>query len=251
VTAPTTTAAATSPEAVLSARGLRKRFGAVAVLDGVDLEVAAGEVVGIVGPNGAGKTTLLDLLGGALAADGGTVRIGGHDAAAGSARRCRQGLGRTHQIPRPFTGMTVFENVLVGALARGGRSGDAYGPALAALDRAGMAALANRPAAGLGLLDRKRLELARALSTGPRVLLLDEVAGGLTDAETDELVVLVRRLAAEGIGVVWIEHIVHVLVRAVDRLVCLAGGRVVADGDPHEVIGDPAVVRAYFGGRVD
>jgi branched-chain amino acid transport system ATP-binding protein len=250
-TAGTRAAGARATGAALSARGLRKRFGAVTVLDGVDLDVGAGEVVGVVGPNGAGKTTLLDLLGGALPAGGGTVRIGGDDAAAGSADRCRQGLGRTHQVPRPFTGMTVFENVLVGALARGGRPAGAYGPALAALERTGMAALANRPAAGLGLLDRKRLELARALATGPRVLLLDEVAGGLTDAETDELVVLVRRLAGEGIGVVWIEHIVHVLVRAVDRLVCLAGGSVVADGDPHEVIRHPAVVRAYFGGTVD
>lgn len=236
---------------LLAARGLRQSFGAVTVLDGVDLQVGAGEVVGVVGPNGAGKTTLLDLLAGALPLQAGTVRLAESDvSASGPAARCRTGIARTHQVPRPFGGMTVFENAMVAALAPGGTQPAAVARALEALDRAGLAAQANRPAGSLGLLDRKRLELARALASAPRVLLLDEVAGGLTDAETEDIVTLVRRLAGDGLGVVWIEHIVHVLVRAVDRLVCLAGGAVVADGDPREVIERPAVRAAYFGGAV-
>lgn len=236
---------------LLSASGLRQSFGAVAVLAGVDLRVDAGEVVGVVGPNGAGKTTLLDLLAGALPLQAGTVRLAEADvSAAGPAARCRSGIARTHQVPRPFGGMTVFENAMVAALAPGGTQQAAAARAFDALDRAGLAGQANRAAGALGLLDRKRLELARALALAPRVLLLDEVAGGLTDAETEDVVTLVRRLADDGLGVVWIEHIVHVLVRAVDRLVCLAGGVVVADGDPAEVIEHPAVRSAYFGGAV-
>ena len=216
---------------LLTAHGVRQSFGAVTVLAEVALRVDAGEVVGVVGPNGAGKTTLLDLLAGALPLQAGAVRLAEADVSAtGPAARCRAGIARTHQVPRPFGGMTVFENAVVAALAPGGGRRAATARAVQALDRAGLIEQANRPAAALGLLDRKRLELARALATAPRVLLLDEVAGGLTDAET--------------------EHIVHVLVRAVDRLVCLAGGVVVADGDPREVIDLPAVRAAYFGGGV-
>jgi len=166
----------------------------------------------------------------------------------GAAQRCRLGVGRAHQVPRPFGGMTVFENVLVGAATGGRRRGaQAYERSIEALELARLAELANRRAETLGLLDRKRLELARALATDPRVLLLDEIGGGLTDAEAVELVATIKELRARGIAVVWIEHIVHVLVQVVERLVCMDAGRVIADGEPQAVMRDARVVDAYLG----
>jgi branched-chain amino acid transport system ATP-binding protein len=237
--------------ALLAATGLEKRFGALSVLAGVDFRVAPGEAVGIVGPNGAGKTTLLNVLAGALRADRGSISFAGEDVTRlDVAARCRRGIGRSHQIPRPFGGMTVFENVLVAAQAGAGLSGEAAeGEALAALERSGMMALANRRAASLGLLERKRLELARALATRPRLLLLDEIGGGLTDAEAAGLVATIRTLLAEGIAIVWIEHIVHVLVQVITRLVCMDQGRVLAEGAPEEVLNDAAVIDAYLGSK--
>ncbi|MDX6570031.1 MAG: branched-chain amino acid transport system ATP-binding protein, partial [Gaiellales bacterium] len=177
-------------EPILAAVGVRKRFGALAVLDGVDFRLQAGEAVGIVGPNGAGKTTLLNVLAGSLRATEGTIRFRGSDISrASSARRCALGIGRAHQIPRPFGGMTVFENLFVGAATGGRRRGQqAYDRCIDALERCDLVDVANRRAESLGLLHRKRLELARALATGPTVLLLDEIGGGLTDAEASELV---------------------------------------------------------------
>ena len=168
--------------AVLAAVDIRKRFGALPVLGGVDLELQAGEVVGVVGPNGAGKTTLLNVLAGALAPDQGSITFRGRDVTQkNAAERCKLGVARTHQVPRPFTGMTVFENVLVAATAGGSKRGpDAYELCLRVLDQCGLKHLANRRAEGLGLLQRKRLELARALAVEPTVLLLDEIGGGLT-----------------------------------------------------------------------
>jgi len=234
---------------LLAAVGVRKRFGALVVLDGVDFSVAAGEAVGIVGPNGAGKTTLLNVLAGSVRPNGGRVELAGADVTrTGAAQRCRLGIGRAHQVPRPFGGMTVFENAFVGSATGGGRRGTAaYEHCIEALELCGLADRANRRAETLGLLDRKRLELARALATGPSVLLLDEIGGGLTDAEAVELVATVNELLGRGIAVVWIEHIVHVLVRVVGRLVCMDAGRVIADGDPHEVMRDARVVDAYLG----
>jgi len=236
-------------EPILAAVGVRKRFGALVVLDGVDFAVAGREAVGIVGPNGAGKTTLLNVLGGSLRPTAGRVELEGADVTRlGAAQRCRRGIGRAYQVPRPFSGMTVFENVYVGAATGGGRRGsEAYGRCADALELCGIADRANRRAETLGLLDRKRLELARALATDPRVLLLDEIGGGLTDAEAVDLVATVNELRARGIAVVWIEHIVHVLVQVVERLVCMDAGRVIADGDPHEVMQDARVVDAYLG----
>ena len=236
-------------EALLVAEGLDKRFGALQVLDAVTVSVPAGSAVGIVGPNGAGKTTLLDLLAGALRPDHGRVLLAGRDVSSlGAAGRCRLGIGRTHQIPRPFTGMTVFENVLVAAAMGGGlRGGAAQERALEALTMTGMLELANRRADTLGLLDRKRLELARALATGPSLLLLDEIAGGLTEPETHALVEHIQQLHARGLTIVWIEHVVHALLRVAQRLICLAGGRIIADGEPQTVMRDPAVIDAYLG----
>jgi len=229
-----------------------KRFGRVVIAEDLSLAVGPGETVGIVGPNGAGKTSLFGLISGDLAPGGGEVRFDGRtvtrlDAAA----RCRLGIGRTYQVPRPFGDMTVFENVLVAAQQGGGlRRRASYAAAVAALDRTGMSGQANMPAERLGLLQRKRLELARALATQPSLLLLDEVAGGLTDPEVAQLVEIVRGVNAEGTAVIWIEHVVRALTPVVGRLMCLAGGVFVGDGDPDTVLADPAVREVFLGTEV-
>lgn len=234
---------------VLTASGIRKRFGALVVLDDVTFALGAGEAVGIVGPNGAGKTTLLNVLAGSLRPSAGRVSFQGHDVTPASAdQRCRHGIARAHQVPRPFGGMSVFENVFVAAEAGGGvRGGEATERSLGVLETCHLLELGNRRAESLGLLHRKRLELARALATDPVALLLDEIGGGLTDAEAAELVETIKGVHARGIAIVWIEHIVHVLVQVVTRLVCMDAGRVIADGDPHDVMADAAVVDAYLG----
>ncbi|HMJ39659.1 MAG TPA: ABC transporter ATP-binding protein [Verrucomicrobiae bacterium] len=234
---------------VLAAVEIRKRFGALAVLDGVHLALNQGEAVGIVGPNGAGKTTLLNVLAGSLRPDAGSVLFRGRDITGrDAAERCGLGIARTHQVPRPFVGMTVFENVLVGATAGGRRRGaEAYSLSLEVLDQCDLTHLANRRAEGLGLLQRKRLELARALAVTPTVLLLDEIGGGLTDAESAALVETVAGLRDRGIAVLWIEHIVHVLMQVVTRLVCMDAGRIIAEGAPEAVVAQAAVIDAYLG----
>ncbi len=234
---------------MLAAVGLRKRFGALLVLQDVDFAVRAGEAVGIVGPNGAGKTTLLNVLSGSLPATGGKVRFRDADVTPlRAAARCRRGIARAHQVPRPFGGLTVFENVFVAASAGGAQHGrDGYRRCIESLELCGMLVAANRRAETLGLLDRKRLELARALATDPVLLLLDEIGGGLTDAEASELVATIRSLHERGIAIVWIEHIVHVLVQVIGRLVCMDAGRVIADGPPEAVMADAAVIDAYLG----
>jgi branched-chain amino acid transport system ATP-binding protein len=237
---------------ILAATGAVKSFNALVVLDRVDFTVGAAEAVGIVGPNGAGKTTLLNVLSGALRPTVGTIRFRGADVTgAQAAQRCRLGIARSHQVPRPFGAMTVFENVLVAATAGGGFAREAaYDRSIDALDRCGMLRVANRRAETLGLLDRKRLELARALATDPIILLLDEIGGGLTDAEAEELVGTILELRKRGLAIVWIEHIVHVLLQVVDRLVCMSAGRIIADGEPKAVMADAAVIEAYLGGGV-
>jgi branched-chain amino acid transport system ATP-binding protein len=237
---------------LLAADGIRKRFGALEVLNGVGLRLGEGDSVGIVGPNGAGKTTLLNVLSGGLRPDDGRVLLRGQDVTrTSSARRCHLGIGRAHQVPKPFAGMTVFENVFVGATMGGRhRRREAYRRSIEVLETCGMLDAANREAESLGLLDRKRLELARALATGPSVLLLDEIGAGLTDEESAALVETIRELRREGIAIVWIEHIVHVLVQAIDRLIAMDAGRVIAEGEPQAVLADAAVVDAYLGRTV-
>lgn len=233
----------------MAGSGISVSYGKLQVLDSVDFKLARSEAVGIVGPNGAGKTTLLNALAGSVTPTQGRVELLGEDVTSlRPERRCRKGIGRAFQIPRPFGGMTVLENVLVGA-SYGAQlpKADRFERSLEVLELCGLTSVANRRAEDLGLLGRKRLEMARALATNPTVLLLDEIGGGLTDAEADELVVMIQAVQRQQVSIVWIEHIVHVLLRVVDRLVAMDGGKVIADGDPHEVLRNATVVDAYLG----
>jgi branched-chain amino acid transport system ATP-binding protein len=234
--------------ALLELHSVTKRYGALRVVDDLSMHVDAGEALGVVGPNGAGKTTALSLIAGDVPVTSGTVRFDGRDITRMPAHaRCRAGIGRTFQVPRPFLAMTVFENVLVGALhGRGTRSG-AADAAVAALEGARLLDRANVPAAQLTLLERKRLELARALVTSPRAVLLDETAGGLTEPEVAELLPTIRALKEAGTAVIWIEHVVHALLAVVDRIVAIDRGRKFAEGDPHEVMASEAVTEVYLG----
>jgi branched-chain amino acid transport system ATP-binding protein len=245
------TAASRVDGGLLVGADVRKQFGALTVLDGVNFALRANEAVGIVGPNGAGKTTLLNVLAGAYRPSAGAVFFKGANVTRfEAAQRCRLGIARSHQIPRPFGAMTVFENCFVAATTGGGLAGQrAYRCCVVALELCQMLHIANRRAETLGLLDRKRLELARALATEPLVLLLDEIGGGLTDEEANNLVETIQVLHGRGLAIVWIEHIVHVLVRVVGRLVCMDAGRIIADGKPEAVIADAAVIDAYIGGK--
>jgi len=236
----------------LEVSGVAKSFGSLAVLTSVSLAVAAGEAVGVVGPNGAGKTTLLDLLTGTGRCDAGEVRLHGEDVTRlPPPLRARLGLGRTFQVPRPLGDLTVFENALVGAMrAAGVRRQAAYDAAWDALVQAGIDRLANTRASTLRLLDRKRLELARALAMQPRVLLLDEIAGGLSDPETEVLIGTIRAVNGRGITIVWVEHVIRVLTAVATRLVCLADGHVIADGEPRQVLARDEVRAAFLGGGV-
>jgi branched-chain amino acid transport system ATP-binding protein len=236
--------------ALLEVVDVSKRFGGVRVIEDFTFHVAEGEALGIVGPNGAGKTTLLNLIAGDLRPDHGTISVEGVDVTRQPAHaRSRRGIGRTSQVPRPFEGLTVFENVLVGSTfgAAGRLHGTADAAAVEALEATGMADKANVAAGTLTLLQRKRLELARALATQPRVLLLDEIAGGLTEAEILELVTLIEEIRSSGVAIVWIEHIVHALLRVVDRMMAMSTGRKLIEGDPHAVMSSDAVRAVYLG----
>lgn len=236
-------------EQILALKGISKRFGEVIVADDLDLIVEAGEAVGIVGPNGAGKSTLFAMIAGELRPDSGSITLAGQDLGAVPAQeRTRLGIGRTFQIPRPFQHMTVFENLLVFTTSGAGLHGTAArARALETAERTGLGELLNTRAGALGLLARKRLELARGLASDPNVILLDEVAGGLTEPEVEELVELIREMRGDGLAVVWIEHVVHALTATVTRLACLSGGKMIADGDPFEVLEHPQVREVYLG----
>ncbi len=234
---------------LLELRGVSKAFGQVVVADDLSYELAMGEVLGVVGPNGAGKTSMLNLISGNLQPDSGRILLDGHEITSMPAHaRARAGIGRTFQIPRPFHGMSVFENVLVGAAHT--RRADRLERCVEALTVVGLIARANVVAGSLTLLDRKRLDLARALAMRPRVLMLDEIAGGLTEAEVSVLIGTIRRLKAEGLAIIWIEHIVQALVSVVDRLMATNYGRKVLEGEPRAVMADPEVQSVYLGHSV-
>jgi len=238
---------------ILALDKVSKCFGAIVVADRIDLALAEKEALGIIGPNGAGKTTLFGIISGTVAPDSGHVFYTGRDITqAPPAERCTLGIGRSFQIPLPFSSMSVFENLVVAA-AFGGqrRERDVYAGCMEILERCGLAEKANRRAGSLTLIDRKRLELARALATAPRVLLLDEVAGGLTERECHVLIDLIADIRRRGVSIIWIEHVVHALLASVDRLLVLHNGAFIADGDPHMVIKDPAVSEIYMGMETD
>ena len=234
---------------LLSVQGLGKAFGALRVIQDISFDVREGEVLGILGPNGAGKTTLFNLISGDLATNTGEVCLSGERLTNEPPYiRCRRGIGRTYQIPKPYGGMTTFENLLVTAMFGAKLDEDAAHRSCAAiLHECGLADKANRRAGSLTLLDRKRLELARALAGDPKLLLLDEIAGGLTDQESRELVDLIRRIRDRGITVLWIEHVLHALLAVADRIIVLNFGAKIADGHPQAVIADPEVRRIYMG----
>ena len=220
------------------------------MIDDLSISVNHGEALGIVGPNGAGKTTWFNLITGAVHADGGKVIFEGKDITHLARHdRCRQGIGRTFQIPKPFVGMTVFENVLVGAThGRGMGERASYDRCLEVLEMTSLIDKVNELAGSLTLLERKRLELARALATDPKLLLLDEIAGGLTDSEVQDLIEEIKKLRATGITIVWIEHIVHALLAVVDRISVIQFGRNLCEGEPHEVMNSAEVQACYMGG---
>ena len=234
---------------LLEIAGLKKSFGSIIVADTLNLAMAPAEAVGIIGPNGAGKTTLFNLIAGSLSPDDGTIRFDGRDLLGMSPQgRCRAGLGRTHQIPRPFEKLTVFENLLVGAVhGRRKTEREVAQSCGEILDRLGLVRHANTLAGSLTLLERKRLEMARALATAPRLLLLDEIAGGLTEGECAELVATIRDIRATGVAILWIEHVVHALFAVIDRLVVLNFGRKIAEGMPKEVMQRFDVHQIYMG----
>lgn len=238
---------------MLQMESVSKSYGALKVTDDLSFNLNEGEALGVIGPNGAGKSTMFNLIAGGVKPDQGRVMYQGQDVTATSAaQRCRLGIGRSYQIPHPFAGMTVFENLLVG-----GSFGDdvpekeCYDRCVDVLDKTGMLKKANQRAGSLTLLERKRLELARALATNPKLLLLDEIAGGLTEGECQSLVATIKDIHASGVSIIWIEHIVHALLAVVERLIVINFGALLAEGDPHQVMNSPAVKEIYMGIEAD
>jgi branched-chain amino acid transport system ATP-binding protein len=235
---------------LLEVERVSKGFGGVRAVHEVSFTLEQGELVGIMGPNGSGKTTLFNVIAGALAPDAGHVRLRGHDIAGRAPHRvCARGIARTFQLVRPFAGLTALENVLVGRLF--GRAGGAATGAQAEAERllalVGLEGRAAVPAARLTLIDRKRLELARALATAPELLLLDEFMAGLDPAETATAMALIRRLVADGMTVLMVEHIVWALMELSRRIIVLSAGEKIAEGPPDAVAADPAVIDVYLG----
>ena len=235
--------------AILSLHSVSKSFGALKVSDSVSFDLQPGEALGIIGPNGAGKSTLFNLITGNISPDQGKVLLDGRDVTRlPPMERVRAGIGRSFQIPQPFGHLSVYENLLVAARF-GGEVGAAEAPGFCMdiLARTGLAAVAEKPSGGLPLLQRKRLELARAMATRPRVILLDEIAGGLTDAECVELIATIKAIHAEGTAIIWIEHVLHALTSVVERLLVLNFGRMLMIGQPDEVMASPEVREIYLG----
>lgn len=234
---------------LLSLQSVSKAYGSLVVTNDLDLHLDPGEALGVIGPNGAGKSTMFNLITGDVRPDRGRILFDGSDITVlPPQERCRRGIGRSYQIPHPFTGMTVFENLLVGAcFGTGRREAQVYDECAEILERTGLLAKANTPAGRLTLLERKRLELARALATRPKALLLDEIAGGLTEGECQELVAGIREIHAAGTAIIWIEHVVHALLSVIDRLVVINFGVKIDEGDPQQVFHSPQVQEIYMG----
>ncbi len=241
------------PTTILKLDKVSKSFGALQVTRDFDFSVDAGEAVGIIGPNGAGKTTLFNLISGDIACDSGQVSFKGELVnQRNAAQRCLMGIARSYQVPHPFAGMTLFENLLVASeFGHDETEAEAVDSCVGILEITGLLPKANLKAGSLTLLERKRLELARALATGPDLLLLDEIAGGLTDYECHDLVETINRLRERQLSIVWIEHVVHALLAVVDRLTVINFGEKMAEGDPETVFNSPEVQEIYLGIEVD
>ena len=234
---------------LLSLHAVSKSYGALKVTDDITLAVTEGETLGILGPNGAGKTTLFNLISGDVRVDAGRVEYEGRDVTRLKPhQRCHAGIGRSYQVPQPFGHMSVFENLVTAAcFGAQEREQQAWQTAHEVLVQTGLLPHANTPAGGLTLLDRKRLELARALATRPKLLLLDEIAGGLTEPEARQLVEELQEIKARGVTMIWIEHVVHALLSLADRLFVINFGQKLAEGEPRAVMNDPEVRRVYMG----
>ncbi|MEM8541784.1 MAG: ABC transporter ATP-binding protein [Pseudomonadota bacterium] len=239
--------------AILKLDSVNKAFGAVTVSDALSYELNKGEALGVIGPNGAGKTSMFNLITGVLPVDSGAIYFDGNNVTKMSAaRRCRAGLARSFQVPQPFGGMSVFENAMVAATQAGDMKGhDAEEHCLEILTQTELLHRANTLAGGLTLLERKRLELTRALCAKPKLLLLDEIAGGLTEAECTSLVHTIKTIHKNGTSIIWIEHVVHALLAVVERLIVIDFGKKIAEGDPKEVMASKQVQEIYLGIEAD
>jgi branched-chain amino acid transport system ATP-binding protein len=237
---------------ILELNAVSKSFGALVVAEDIRFSVEPAEALGVIGPNGAGKSTLFNLINGNLSVAGGAIRFDGRDVThTPPMQRCLAGMGRTFQIPQPFERLTVYENLLVaGAFGTRASEADVAGFCADILVETGLIAKANRQAASLTLLERKRLELARALATRPKLLLLDEIAGGLTEGECRQLVATIRRVHQRGMTIIWIEHVLHALTAVAERILVLNFGRVVGIGAPEAIMASDEVRAIYLGMEV-
>ncbi len=240
-----------TPAALLEVEGLTKRFGGFTALNGVSLQVKAGERFGLIGPNGSGKTTLINCVSGALATDGGRILFEGRDFTAMPAhRRTQLGIVRSFQIPKPFTSMTVLENLAIPLeYAAGARShaADVTAEAMDILGQIGLESKAHLRPAGLTQIEMRKLELARAMAAKPRLLISDEAMAGLSSAEVDDILAILFRLNEQGITIIMIEHIMRAVMRFSERIVVLDAGERIAEGAPDEIAKNPAVEKAYLG----